>query len=321
MNSIVLEVEKPLKELEERIEAIKGINSSCKVDLSKEIASLEKKAAILKRDIYENLTAWDRVILARHSKRPTAMDYINNVFDSFFEIKGDRRHGDDPAIVAGLASLGNITAVVVGHQKGRDTAENISRNFGMPSPEGFRKARRAMDLASKFGFPLLTLVDTPGAYPGLEAEQRGQSEAIASNIAAMFEIPAPVVVMVIGEGGSGGALALGVGDRVLMLENAVYSVISPEGCASILWRDAKKAENAASALRITAMDLKRLNLIDGIISEPLGGVHHDPQAVYKAVKKEVSDLFCVLSGLPVQELLKRRYEKFRKMGVYEERIR
>lgn len=315
---MILDIEKPLKELQERIDALKGTNLSGKVDLSKEIASLERKATILKQDIYDNLSTWDKVIFARHPKRPTSLDYISNVFDSFFEIKGDRYFADDGAIVAGFASLSGQTYVVIGHQKGRNTAENISRNFGMPSPEGLRKAQRAMSLAAKFGFPVFTIVDTPGAYPGMSAEERGQSEAIASCISKMFEVPSPVIVLIAGEGGSGGALALGVGDIVCQLEHSIYSVISPEGCASILWRDSKMAEKAAGVLKITAEELKRLGLIDKIIQEPLGGAHSDPQFLYKTLKKELPAMFLTLSALSTEELKNKRYAKFRAMGIFSE---
>ena len=315
---MILDIEKPLKELNDRINALKEINLSGKVDLSKEIASLEKKAEILKHDIYDNLSPWDKVTLARHPKRPTTLDYIENVFDSFFEIKGDRCYADDGAIVAGLASLSGHTFVVIGHQKGRNTSENIARNFGMPSPEGLRKAQRAMSIAGKFGFPIFTIVDTPGAYPGMSAEERGQSEAIASSIAKMFEVPAPIIVLIAGEGGSGGALALGVGDIICQLEHSIYSVISPEGCASILWHDSKMAEKAANVLKITSEELKRLGLIDKIISEPAGGAHTNPLFIYKILKKELPAMFLTLSSLPLEELKNRRYSKFRTMGIFSE---
>ena len=240
MNTI-LEIEKPLKDLEEKITSLKEVNLSGKVDLSREILALERKAQALKKNIYGNLSAWDRVHLARHSLRPTTSDYIENIFDEFMELHGDRHFSDDPAMVGGLAELDDMTVAVIGHQKGKDTKENITRNFGMPNPEGLRKAARIIGLADRFSFPIITFIDTPGAYPGIEAEERGQSEAIARNIATLFQASVPVMVIIIGEGGSGGALAIGVGDHIMILENAIYSVISPEGCASILWRDAAQA--------------------------------------------------------------------------------
>ncbi len=319
MAPAILEIEKPLKELEERIEALRSLNLSGKASLAKEIAALERKAEILKKEIYDNLSAWDRVSIARHPRRPSAFDYVTNVFDSFFELKGDRRFGDDPAVIAGFASLEGRSVAVIGHRKGRDTSENISRNFGMPSPEGFRKAQRVIKLAGKFGFPVLTLIDTPGAYPGMEAEARGQSQAIAESMAVFFENSTPIVVLIIGEGGSGGALAFGVGDKILMMENSVYSVISPEGCATILWHDAKLASKAAQALKLTSIDLKKMGLIDIIIPEPLGGVHHNPQMVYDNLKSELTLIFNKLCEFSSSELLKKRYAKFRNMGVYEEK--
>ncbi|MDQ7821682.1 MAG: acetyl-CoA carboxylase carboxyltransferase subunit alpha [Candidatus Eremiobacteraeota bacterium] len=313
---MILEIEKPLKELEEKIKALKEVNLSGKIDLSREIQALEKKAQTLKKNIYGNLSSWDRVQLARHPQRPATSDYIENVFDEFFELHGDRHFADDPAVMAGFAILDGRTVVVVGHQKGKDTKENIARNFGMPNPEGLRKARRVLDLGAKFGFPAVSFIDTPGAYPGLEAEERGQSEAIASNIAHMFSLPVPIVVIIIGEGGSGGALALGVGDRIMMLENAIYSVISPEGCASILWRDSHRASAAAEALKLTSYDLREMGIIDLIVPEPMGGVHKNSEAVFIHVKDELIALIDELGALPRERLLEERFGKFRSIGVY-----
>lgn len=318
MNTI-LEIEKPLKELESKIKALKEVNLSGKVDLTKEIQALEKKALALKRNIYENLTPWDRVNLARHPLRPTTIDYIENVFTDFFELRGDRNCADDPAILSGLALLSGKTVAIIGNQKGKDTKENITRNFGMSNPEGLRKAERVMQLGAKFSFPVITFIDTPGAYPGIEAEEKGQYEAIAQNIALMFQIPVPLIVFIIGEGGSGGALALGVGDRILMLENSIYSVISPEGCASILWRDAQKASIAADALKLTSYDLKQMGIIDEIIPEPMGGVHKDSQAVYIHMRNELEKLLDELTAIPKEKLLELRFDKFRRLGAYIEK--
>jgi len=312
--SSILEIEKPLKELEEKIKALKEVNLSGKVDLSREIQALEKKAQILKKNIYGNLTAWDRVHLARHADRPTTLDYVQNIFDDFFEIHGDRFFADDPAILTGMGCLNGQTAMVIGHQKGKDTKDNLLHNFGMPNPEGLRKAGRAIRMAGKFSMPIITFIDTPGAYPGLEAEERGQFEAIAQNIALLFQAPVPIAVVIIGEGGSGGALALGVGDRILMLENAIYSVISPEGCASILWRDATKAPEAAEALKLTSFDLKEMGIIDTIIDEPLGGIHKNSEAVFIRVKDELEQAVTELSKLPAESLLVDRFTRFRQIG-------
>ncbi len=312
--SSILEIEKPLKELEEKIKALKEVNLSGKVDLSREIQALEKKAQILKKNIYGNLTAWDRVHLARHADRPTTLDYVQSIFEEFFELHGDRFFADDPAIMTGLACLNGRTVMIIGNQKGKDTKENLLHNFGMPNPEGLRKAARAIRMAGKFSIPLITFIDTPGAYPGIEAEERGQFEAIAQNIALLFQVPVPIVVVIIGEGGSGGALALGVGDRILMLENAIYSVISPEGCASILWRDATKAPEAAEALKLTSFDLREMTIIDKIIEEPLGGIHKNSEAVFIHVKDELEEAIGRLSKLTPENLLKDRFIRFRKIG-------
>lgn len=312
--SSILEIEKPLKELEEKIKALKEVNLSGQVDLSKEILALEKKALILKKNIYGNLTAWDRVHLARHADRPTALDYIQSIFEEFFELHGDRFFADDPAIMTGLGDLNGRTVMIIGNQKGKDTKENLLHNFGMPNPEGLRKAARAIRMAGKFSIPLITFIDTPGAYPGIEAEERGQFEAIAQNIALLFQAPVPIAVVIIGEGGSGGALALGVGDRILMLENAIYSVISPEGCASILWRDPTKAPEAAKALKLTSFDLKEMGIIDKIIEEPLGGIHKSSEAVFIHVKDELEEAISSLSKLTPENLMNDRFNRFRQIG-------
>lgn len=312
--SIILEVEKPLLELEKKIKELKEVNLTGQVDLSSEIRLLERKAEQLKKSIYENLTGWDRVQIARHAARPTTQEYIQTLFTDFTELHGDRLLGDDPAIVAGLARFEGRACVVIGHQKGKETKENLARNFGMPNPEGFRKAARLMRMAARFGFPIFTFVDTPGAYPGIVAEERGQFEAIASSIALMTELPVPILTVVIGEGGSGGALGIAVGDRVLILENSVYSVISPEGCATILWRDAAKAKDAACKLGLTSDILKRFGLVDEILSEPLGGAHRDPEGVMRGVGQALSKHLESLLKLSGEELVEGRYHKYRQMG-------
>jgi acetyl-CoA carboxylase carboxyl transferase subunit alpha len=315
---MILDVEKPLLDLESKINELKRVSESGKIDLSKEIKALEKKAKDLKRDIYKNLTPWDRVAMARQAERLTSLDYIEAVFDDFFELRGDRHHAEDTAMVAGLANLEGKTYMVMGHQKGKNTKDNLYRNFGMVSPEGFRKAGRLMQMAEKFGFPVVAFIDTPGAYPGKEAEEIGQYEAISKNIAIMMDLGVPILVIIIGEGGSGGALAIAAGDKISMMENSIYSVISPEGCASILWRDASKAADAANALGITAEFLKENELIDEIIPEPLGGVHKDPQQIYDVVKEHIKRSIEELSKLSSEELRERRYNKYRVMGRYEE---
>lgn len=313
--SMILEVEKPLLELEKKIKELKEVNMTGRVDLSSEIRLLERKAEQLKRSIYENLSAWDRVQIARHSARPNTLDYINTLFTDFLELHGDRLFADDPAIVAGLARFEGRSCLVVGHQKGRGTKDNLARNFGMPNPEGFRKAGRLMSMAHRFDMPIFTFIDTPGAYPGIEAEERGQYEAIASNIALMTELGSPIVTLVIGEGGSGGALGIAVGDRVLMLENSVYSVISPEGCATILWRDASKAEQAAASLGLTSEKLLALGLVDEVLPEPLGGAHRDIPLVFETVQRALRKHMGELLMLSREDRVTQRYAKYRKMGV------
>jgi len=315
MNGTWLDFEKPIIELERKIEEIKGRNPESP-ETAEEVTRLERKADRLRHDIFSKLTRWQRVKLARHPRRPYTLDYLKIIAPQFLELHGDRRFRDDPAIVGGLAVIDDLPLVLIGHQKGRDTKENIHRNFGMANPEGYRKALRLMRLAANYGCPVVTFVDTPGAYPGLGAEERGQSEALARNILEMAHLPVPIVSLVIGEGGSGGALALAVGDVVMMLESAIYSVITPEGCAAILWKDASKAEQAAEALRLTAQDLLELKVIDEVIPEPLGGAHRDPEETAARVKDAVLRHVRGLLGLPVQELLDRRLEKYLKMGVY-----
>lgn len=314
---MILDVEKPLIELEEKISELKKVSEDGKIDLSREIKALEKKARDLKKDIYRNLNPWDRVAMARHPKRLTSLDYIEAIFDDFFELRGDRHYSDDTALVAGLASLEGKTYMVMGHQKGKDTKDNLYRNFGMVNPDGFRKGGRLMKLAEKFGHPVVCFIDTPGAYPGIEAEERGQYDAISKNIALMLALDVPVLIVIIGEGGSGGALAIAAGDYVAILENSIYSVISPEGCATILWRDAAKAPDAANALGLTGEFLKERKLVDEIIPEPLGGVHKDPEKTYFAVKECIQRVIGDLEKLTLKKLKKRRYEKYRVMGAFE----
>ncbi len=318
MPTYTLEFEKPILELETKIQELKQFAQVEHVDFSTEIARLEKKVARLQEEIFANLTAWQRTQIARHPSRPYAMDYIRLMLTDFLELHGDRAFSDDKAIVGGFARLDGVPLVVIGHQKGRDTKEKIARNFAMANPEGYRKALRLMKMAEKFGKPVLTLVDTPGAYPGIGAEERGQAEAIARNLREMSELRVPIVVVITGEGGSGGALGIAVGDTVLMLEYAIYSVISPEGCASILWRDPAKAPEAAAAMGITAQTLKRLALIDEIVREPVGGAHRNQQEMAATLKGVLARAFSRLRQLPLDELLEQRYQKFRRMGVFEE---
>ena len=288
------------------------------MDFSKEIAQLEKKVATLCQEVFSRLTPWQRVQIARHPNRPYTLDYIRMLMTDFIELHGDRAFGDDKAIVGGLARLDGMPLVVIGHQKGRDTKERIARNFAMANPEGYRKALRLMKLAERFRKPVVTLVDTPGAYPGIGAEERGQAEAIARNLREMSELRTPIIVVVTGEGGSGGALGIAVGDSILMLEYAIYSVISPEGCASILWRDPAKAPDAADALGLTPETLKRLNLIDEIIPEPRRGAHRDPPEMAVTLKGHLLKELSRLAQISPDELVEGRYEKFRRMGVFEE---
>jgi len=318
MNAGGLDFEKPVVELERKIAELKKLSSEGKVDLSKETKDLEEKLEKLKKDIFEHLTPWQRVQLARHPKRPYTLDYVNAIMADFVEFHGDRNFSDDKAMIGGFARIAGNKICVIGHQKGKDTKENLERNFGSAHPEGYRKALRIMKLAEKFEIPVVCFVDTPGAYPGIGAEERGQAGAIAYNLMQMAALEVPVIVIIIGEGGSGGALGIGVGDRICVLENAYYSVISPEGCASILWRDRAKAPDAAEVLKLTADDLYELGIIDDVIKEPLGGAHRDPQATANNVKKKIIKYLDELEKLSKKELLASRYEKFRNIGIFEE---
>lgn len=313
-----LDFEKPILELEQKIEELKKFSSSEKIDLSKEIKNLETKLEETKKEIFSKLTPWQRVQLARHPRRPYTLDYITMIFSDFFEIHGDRLFGDDRALIGGFAKLDNEKVLIIGQQKGRDTKEKMERNFGMPHPEGYRKAIRLMKLAEKFEIPIICLIDTPGAYPGIDAEERGQAEAIAYNLMEMAELKVPIVVVVIGEGGSGGALGIGVGDRICVLENAYYSVISPEGCAAILWKANSKAPEAAEVLKLTGEELLELGLIDEVIKEPLGGAHSDPEKIAESIKKTLKKYLAELKPLSKEKLVSERYKKYRAMGVYKE---
>lgn len=313
-----LDFEKPLQELDRQIEELKRVGREREIDVDDELALLQGKLEKLRTEIYGNLTPMQRVAVARHSRRPYTLDYLSSIFTDFIELHGDRLFRDDPAIVGGWARLDGTSVMVIGHQKGRDTRENLRRNFGMPHPEGYRKALRLMRMAERYGAPVITLIDTPGAYPGLGAEERGQSEALATNILEMAALATPCIAVVIGEGGSGGALALGVADRVLMFENSVYSVISPEGCAAILWKDATQRERAAEALKITAEDLVRLGVVDEIIAEPLGGAHQDPEAAGEALRAALIRQVAELRKVKPERLVKRRAEKFGAIGAFAE---
>jgi acetyl-CoA carboxylase carboxyl transferase subunit alpha len=317
MTGFVLEFEKPVAELEKKIKEMREYAIAENVELTDEITKLEEKARRLREDIYSKLTPWQRVQLARHPQRPYTTEYIERMMTDFVEIHGDRAFGDDPAIVCGVGKIDEKKVILVGHQKGRDTKQKLYRNFGMPHPEGYRKALRAMQLAAKFKRPIVCLVDTPGAYPGLGAEERGQAEAIARNLFEMSHLPVPIVVVIIGEGASGGALGIGVGDRVYMMENTWYSVISPEGCAAILWHDSAKAEEAAVAMKLTAPDLLQLGVIDAIIDEPLGGAHQDHDAAARTVKACIVSAISELEKIPPAELVDQRIDKYSKMGVFE----
>jgi acetyl-CoA carboxylase carboxyl transferase subunit alpha len=317
-SAFALEFEKPIAELERQIEELRRLATQRSLDVRREIAPLEEKLAELRAEIYRNLTPFQRVQVARHQRRPYALDYINTVFSDFIELHGDRLYRDDPSIVAGTARIDGKSVIVIGQQKGRDTKENLKRNFGMPHPEGYRKALRLMQMAERFKLPVITLIDTPGAYPGLGAEERGQAEAIARNLELMATLRTPIVAVVIGEGGSGGALALGVADRVMMFENSIYSVISPEGCAAILWKDASQRERAADALKLTAPDLLGLGVIDEIIPEPLGGAHADPDGAAAALGEALVRNIEELQQLSAERLVAARADKFLRMGKFEE---
>jgi acetyl-CoA carboxylase carboxyl transferase subunit alpha len=311
-----LEFEKPLAELERQVEELRRISDEGGVNVADEVGTLETKIATMREEIYRTLTPMQRVQVARHPRRPYALDYLSSIFTDFIELHGDRLYRDDPAIVGGWARLNGQSVMVIGHQKGRDTKENIKRNFGMPHPEGYRKALRLMQAAARFRAPIITLIDTPGAYPGLGAEERGQSEALARNILEMSALPTPIIAVVIGEGGSGGALALGVADRVLMFENSVYSVISPEGCATILWKDSTQRERAAEALKLTSEDLTRLGLIDEVIPEPVGGAHFDPETAGESLRAALIKTLNELNKVRPEKLVKRRHDKYAAMGAY-----
>ena len=316
MKLLPLDFEKPIVELEEKLADLKRHTRTHDINFEHEVRRMEGKIEETKRAIYQNLTAWQRVQIARHTARPFALDYIQLSFQDFVELHGDRLFGEDRAMPGGFAQIGGRKCVVIGHQKGRDLKENLKRNFGSANPEGYRKALRLMRLAAKFGLPFVSLIDTPGAYPGVGAEERHISEAIAVNLREMMILPTPTVAVVIGEGGSGGALGIGVADRVLMLENAYYSVISPEGCAAILWKHRKHAPDAAAALKLTARDLLELKLIDEVVPEPLGGAHQDHAAAIANLKRAVLRQLEELSTVPTDELLAQRYEKFRRVGEF-----
>src|SRR6185436_11139308 len=313
-----LDFEQPIAELEAKIEELRFVQDDSALDISEEIARLQKKSQGLTKDIYGKLTAWQIAQVARHPQRPYTLDYANGIFTDFEELHGDRAFADDAAIVGGLARFNGESCMVIGHQKGRDTKEKIHRNFGMPRPEGYRKALRLMKLAEKFELPLFTFVDTPGAYPGIGAEERGQSEAIGRNLYEMAGLRTPILVTVIGEGGSGGALAVAIGDITLMLQYATYSVISPEGCASILWKSAEQAPEAAETLGITAQRLKQLGVIDKVVGEPTGGAHRDPAAMMVALKKALTDALRLLQEQPLDALLEAREDKILTYGKFKE---
>ncbi len=315
---MALEFERPIIELENRIKELEAYAAEKGLDLSDEIALLKEKLERVQREIFEGLSRWQRVQLARAPGRPTTLDVLERVFEGFVELHGDRAFADDPAVVGGLAYLEGRPVVVAGHQKGRNTKENIQRNFGMPHPEGYRKAMRMMDLADRFGRPFIALIDTPGAYPGVSAEERGQAWVIAQSIQRMARLRVPAVAVILGEGGSGGALAIGVGNRVLVMENAWYSVISPESCAAILWRDAKEAPKAAEALKLTAKDLLELGVVDRVIPEPGGGAHRNPEGALANLKAALLETLGELERLGPDELVRDRYERFRRQGVFQE---
>ena len=316
--TVTLDFEKPLVELEEKILSLQQSASENDVDVSDEVERLRKQVEKRSKEIFGSLEPWQRVQLARHPRRPTMLDYVERIFDDFKELHGDRAYRDDPSIVGGMARIGDRQVMVVGHQKGRDTKSNIRRNFGMPHPEGYRKALRLMELAAKFGRPIVTFVDTPGAFPGVGAEERGQAEAIARNLREMAGFRVPIVVFVTGEGGSGCALAIAVGDRVYMLENSIYSVISPEGCAAILWKDQSKASEAAAAMKITAQEVAQLGVVDEVLSEPLGGAHRDPDAAAEKVKSVMLAALDELEAVDSQRRIEDRMQKFLNMGVFDE---
>lgn len=315
-SNVILEFERPIVDLEAKINEMRALADS--LDIAPQIEVLERQVDELRADVYRNLTRWQRVQIARHPDRPYTLDYVTQSFDDFVELHGDRAFRDDPAIVGGLARIDGRSVVVVGHQKGRDTKTNLHRNFGMPNPEGYRKAHRLFAMAEKFGLPIVCLLDTPGAFPGLEAEERGQAEAIARNLLQMASLRVPIVIVVIGEGASGGALGIGVGDRILMLENAWYSVIAPESCSSILWRSWEYKEQAAEALKLTAHDLIQHGVIDRIVSEPVGGAHRDPETMFSTLRTVIAEELEGLGSVEVEQLIEQRRAKFYAMGVWTE---
>ena len=322
--AIYLDFEKPIEEIELRIEELRRVAETTDPSKAVDIVKLEKKAQALRESIYGNLSRWQKTQIARHAERPYTLDYIKHMVEDFVEMHGDRRYSDDHAIVGGMGSIGGVSCMIIGHQKGRGVKERIHRNFGQPHPEGYRKALRLMKMAERFGLPVVTLIDTPGAYPGIEAEERGQAEAIATNLMEMAGLKTPIVSVVIGEGGSGGALALGVSNRLYMLEHSIYSVISPEGCASILWSKngitlgAEDFSRAADALKITAQDLESIGLLAGIIHEPLGGAHRDPKAMAGLLRATVSEALQELQGLSPEEVAESRYKQIRSIGKFME---
>lgn len=318
MRNTFLEFEQPIAELEQKIDELRFVQADSAVDISEEVSRLQQKSQTLARNIYAKLTPWQTALVARHPQRPYTLDYVREIFTDFHELHGDRMYADDKAIVGGMARFNGTPCMVIGHQKGRDTKERARRNFGMPRPEGYRKALRLMRLAEKFQLPVFTFIDTPGAYPGIGAEERGQSEAIGHNLYAMAELKVPIIATIIGEGGSGGALALAVGDAVLMLQYATYAVISPEGCASILWRSADKASTAAEALAITADRLKGFGLVDRVINEPVGGAHRDPETMARQLSRALADSLRQVSGLSVDQLREQRLERLMSYGRYQE---
>lgn len=318
MRNTFLEFEQPLAELENKIEQLRFVQADSAVDISEEITRLQQKSQSLAKDIYAKLSPWQTALVARHPQRPYTLDYVREIFTDFHELHGDRQYADDQSIIGGLARFNGSPCMVIGHQKGRDTKERAARNFGMPRPEGYRKALRLMKLAEKFRMPVFTFVDTPGAYPGIGAEERGQSEAIGRNIYSMAELKVPIISTIIGEGGSGGALAIAVANSVLMLQYSTYSVISPEGCASILWRSADKAPDAAEALAITADRLKNLGLIDRVVNEPVGGAHRDPRVMARLLRRALADALRQLAGMTSQELVEHRLKRLLAYGTFQE---
>jgi len=311
-----LDFEKPLIELEREVENLQRFSKGKQTHFNEQLNHLEEKLQKLQKEIFSNLSGWQITQLARHIDRPKTSFYIQQIFENFIELHGDRTFGDDPAIIAGVSKLSGRPVIIVGHQKGADAKEMAFRNFGMPHPEGYRKALRLMELGETFQKPIVTMIDTPGAFPGVGAEERGQAEAIARNLKRMASLRTPILTIIIGEGGSGGALAIGIGDRILMLENSVYSVISPEGCAAILWKDGKKGDIAADSLKLTGKDLDRLGIVDEVIKEPLGGAHRNPQKMAESLKEAIERHLSQIEKIDFDTLLKTRYEKYRKMGAF-----